>query len=184
MKIAAKIFTLAFLAAALALTGCSKKPQRATPDQTVIGPNGGGTVTPMDLTTTADPNSTLEQRPEGVTEDEFTIRGLLKPVYFAYDQSAIKQAERAKLEEAAKYLKEHPEHRLLLEGYCDWRGTAEYNLSLGDRRASAAKKFLLGLGVDAKRLESSSKGSLEAAKSGTEEQMTKDRRAEIVILKK
>jgi len=57
-------------------------------------------------------------------------------------------------------------------------------LSLGDRRANAAKKFLLSLGVATTKLESNSKGSLEATKSGTEEQMSKDRRAEVVILKK
>ncbi len=184
MKIVAKIFTLAFLATAIALTGCSKKPKRPSPDQTMMGPNGGGSINPLDVNTVADANSGLEQRPEGVIEDEFTIRGLLQPVYFDYDKSGIKQSERTKLEAAAEYLKAHPEHRLLLEGYCDWRGTAEYNSSLGDRRANAAKKFLLSLGVATTKLESNSKGSLEAIKSGTEEQMSKDRRAEVVILKK
>jgi peptidoglycan-associated lipoprotein len=119
-----------------------------------------------------------------VLEDEFTIRGLLQPVYFDFDKSVIKQGERSKLEAAVDYLKKNPAHRLLLEGHCDWRGTAEYNLGLGDRRAGASKQFVLKLGVDAKKLETLSKGSLDAVKNGTDEQMGKDRRVDLVILKK
>jgi peptidoglycan-associated lipoprotein len=185
MKIVVKLFSLAFVAAALVLTGCTKKPVRPSPDQTLMGPNTGGTVTPMavETPTTVDQNSQLQAR-EGVLEDEFTIRGLLQPVYFEFNQSTIKQSERAKFDAAIDYLKKNPQHRLLLEGHCDWRGTAEYNLGLGDRRAGASKQYVLKLGVDAKRLETLSKGSLDAVKNGTEEQMAKDRRVDLVILKK
>ena len=186
MKINVKFFSLSFAAAALVLSGCTKKPVRPTPDQTMMGPQTGGTVTPMAVEppTTIDQNSQLQPRTDGVLEDEFTIRGLLQPVYFDFDKSTIKQSERAKLEAAVDYLKKNPAHRLLLEGHCDWRGTAEYNLGLGDRRAGASKQFVLKLGVDAKKLETLSKGSLDAVKSGTDEQMGKDRRVDLVILKK
>jgi peptidoglycan-associated lipoprotein len=186
MKIVVKLFSLAFVAAALVLTGCTKKPVRPSPDQTVMGPQTGGTVTPIAVETpmTVDQNSQLQPRGDGVLEDEFTIRGLLQPVYFDFDKSAIKQGERAKLEAAVDYLKKNPAHRLLLEGHCDWRGTAEYNLGLGDRRAGASKQYVIKLGVDAKKLETLSKGSLDAVKNGTEEQMGKDRRVDLVILKK
>jgi peptidoglycan-associated lipoprotein len=70
----------------------------------------------------------------------------------------------------------------LLEGHCDWRGTAEYNLGLGDRRANAAKKYLLSLGVAADRLESVSKGSLEASKNADDATMAKDRRVDLVVV--
>ena len=186
MKINVKLFSLAFVAAALVLTGCTKKPVRPSPDQTVFGPQTGGTVTPIAVEppTTVDQNSQLQPRTDGVLEDEFTIRGLLQPVYFDFDKSTIKQSERSKLEAAVDYLKKNPAHRLLLEGHCDWRGTAEYNLGLGDRRAGASKQYVLKLGVDAKKLETLSKGSLDAVKSGTDEQMGKDRRVDLVILKK
>ena len=186
MKINVKLFSLAFVAAALVLSGCTKKPVRPSPDQTVLGPQTGGTVTPIAVETpiAVDQNSQLQQRPDGVLEDEFTIRGLLQPVYFDLDKSAIKQGERAKLEAAVDYLKKNPSHRLLLEGHCDWRGTAEYNMGLGDRRASAGKQYVLKLGVDAKKLETLSKGSLDAAKNAPEDQMAKDRRVDLVILKK
>ena len=185
MKIVVKLFSLAFVAAALVLTGCTKKPVRPSPDQTMMGPQTGGTVTPIavETPTSVDPNSQLKER-DGVLEDEFTIRGLLQPVYFDFDKSAIKQSERTKLEAAVDYLKKNPAHRLLLEGHCDWRGTAEYNLGLGDRRAGAAKQYVLKLAVDTKKLETLSKGSFDAAKNGTEEQMGKDRRVDLVILKK
>jgi peptidoglycan-associated lipoprotein len=186
MKIAVKLFSLAFVAAALVVTGCTKKPIRPSPDQTVIGPQTGGVVTPMvvDTQTTVDPNSLLQPRGDGVLEDEFTIRGLLQPVYFDFDRFAIKASERTKLDAAVDYLKKNPGHRLLLEGHCDWRGTAEYNLGLGDRRAGASKQYVLKLGVDTKKLETLSKGSLDAVKNGTDEQMGKDRRVDLVILKK
>jgi peptidoglycan-associated lipoprotein len=186
MKINVKLFSLAFVAAALVLSGCTKKPVRPSPDQTVMGPQTGGTVTPIavETPTTVDQNSQLQPRGDGVLEDEFTIRGLLQPVYFDFDKSAIKQGERAKLEAAVDYLKKNPAHRLLLEGHCDWRGTAEYNLGLGDRRASAAKQYVLKLGVDTKKLETLSKGSLDAVKNAPDDQMAKDRRVDLVILKK
>ena len=88
MKIVVKLFSLAFVAAALVLTGCTKKPVRPSPDQTVMGPQTGGTVTPIavEQPTTVDQNSQLQPRGDGVLEDEFTIRGLLQPVYFDFDK--------------------------------------------------------------------------------------------------
>ena len=100
-----------------------------------------------------------------------------------WPESAIKASERSKLQEAANYLSQHPEHRILLEGHCDWRGTAEYNLGLGDRRANAAKRYLATL-TSADKIETLSKGSLDAAQNGDDEARARDRRVEIVILKK
>ena len=112
------------------------------------------------------------------------IKGLIQPVYFDFDSSAIKASERAKLQEAQKYLSEPADHRLLLEGHCDWRGTAEYNLGLGDRRAAAARQYLESIGVASAKIEIRSKGDLDAIENAAEDQMAKDRRAEIIILKK
>ena len=96
----------------------------------------------------------------------------------------MKAAERVKLQAAKDYLAKHPDQRLLLEGHCDWRGTAEYNLGLGDRRAGRAKKYLASIGVAADKVETLSKGSEEAKKNADDATRAKDRRVELVILKK
>jgi peptidoglycan-associated lipoprotein len=81
-------------------------------------------------------------------------------------------------------LDKNPGYKLLLEGHCDWRGTAEYNLGLGDRRAAAARQYLESIGVASAKIEIRSKGDLDAIENAAEDQMSKDRRAEIIILKK
>jgi peptidoglycan-associated lipoprotein len=187
MNIVAKQLTLVLIGAALLLAGCSQKPTRPTPNQTVMGPATGGQniAPPTDVNTGF--NNVPDLQPRSAGEDfgpDGQLRGKLEAAYFDFDKSDIKPAERAKLQAAAQYLKDHPEQRLLLEAHCDWRGTAEYNLSLGDRRANAAKKYLGTIGVAAERLETLSKGSLEATKSSAEAVMAKDRRVEFVILKK
>ncbi len=184
MKLASKSLCIVAAGAAL-LAGCAKKPVRPNPTETALGPQtGGGALTPTEIPTTAEPNSGLESRPPGVIEDKDTIRGLLESVYFDFDSPAVKAGERAKLHAAKDYLDKHPDQRLLLEGHCDWRGSAEYNLGLGDRRASGAKKFLATIGVPADRLETISKGSEEANKNADDATMSKDRRVDLVILKR
>jgi len=174
----------ALVCAAVLFTGCTQKP-RSTPADTLPATPAGGTIEPTKMGDLTDPSANgLQQRPDGVIEDADTIRNLLQPVYFDFDKSAIKQAERAKISAAADYLKKTPQYRLMLEGHCDWRGTAEYNVGLGDHRAQEVKKFLQTLGVAADKLVIQSKGSLGATEKGTEEQMSKDRRVEIVVLKK
>lgn len=183
MNIAVKKLCLVVASAALVLSGCSKKPQRPDPSATVLGPSGGGTINPMDLNAMVDPSAAgLEQRDPNIIEDANSIRGMFQPVYFDFDKSDIKQSERSKLQEAANYLKDHPEQRILLEGHCDWRGTAEYNLGLGDRRANAAKRYLSSL-APADRIETLSKGSLDASQNADDATMARDRRVDIVILK-
>jgi peptidoglycan-associated lipoprotein len=185
MKFASKSLCIAASIAAALLVGCSKKPVRPDPSATALGPQtgGAGSLTPTDISTTADMNSQLQAR-DGVIEDANTIRGLLQPVYFEFDKSSVKPDERAKLQAAKDYLDKNPQYRLLLEGHCDWRGTSEYNLGLGDRRANESKKYLISLGVPADKLETLSKGSEEAAKNGDDATMAKDRRDDLVILKK
>jgi peptidoglycan-associated lipoprotein len=184
MNTASKKLFLVLASAAFVLAGCSKKPKRPDPSSTVLGPTGGGALTPSDVSVTNDANTGLEQRPPGVIETDDMIKGLLGAVYFDFDKSSVKEPERAKIQAAKDYLAKNPTHRILFEGHCDWRGTDEYNLSLGDRRATAAKKYLISLGVAADKVEANSKGSLEAAKNADDATMTKDRRAEIIVLKK
>jgi peptidoglycan-associated lipoprotein len=179
----------ALLSIAVIFAGCTKKPRPTPADTTMTGPAAGtSAVNPENLGNLTEPSAAgLQPRSAnaaGIIEDENTIRGLLQPVYFEFDKSAVKQDERKKISDAADYLKKNAQYRMLLEGHCDWRGTAEYNLGLGDRRAQAVRQFLQNLGVPKEKLETLSKGSLGAAEKGSEEQMAKDRRTDFVILKK
>ena len=123
----------------------------------------------------------LTERPEGFDPQGYN-RSALQAVYFDFDKSDIKPGERSKLQMAKGYLDLNPGYRLLLEGHCDWRGTAEYNLGLGDRRANATKHYLQSLGVAADRLETVSKGSLEAMTNEDSAAMAKERRVDLVVV--
>jgi peptidoglycan-associated lipoprotein len=185
MNNVSKKLCLVLASAVLVLAGCRKKPARPAPNQTVLGPAGGGTgLSPTELSAVSDPMSELRPRSEGdVIDDGTTIRNLLQSVYFEFDSSAIKASERSKLQAAKEYLDQNPGTRLLLEGRADWRGTAEYNLGLGDRRANASKRYLATVGVGNDKLETTSKGSLEALQNASEADAAKDRRVDLVIIK-
>ena len=185
MKLASKSLCILAASAAAILAGCSKKPVRPDPSATALGPQsgGGGALTPTEVPVTQD-NSALQTRDPNIFEDANTIRGLLQPVYFDFDKSSVKAAERPKLQAAKDYLDKNPQYRLLVEGHCDWHGTSEYNLGLGDRRANESKKYLIQLGVSADKIETLSKGSEEAKKNADDATAAKDRRDELVILKK
>lgn len=185
MNLAAKkLFPV--LAAALILSGCAHKPTRPTPDQTMMGMKGGtgDNLAPSNVATNFDGSGLTQRDPNDTFDPNGQLRGKLESVYFDYDRFDIKPAERTKLQAAAQYLKDHADQRILLEGRCDWHGTAEYNLGLGDRRANAVKKYLGTIGVPADKIETVSKGSLEAVKEADDATAAKDRRVELVILKK
>ncbi|MGA3008270.1 MAG: OmpA family protein [Opitutaceae bacterium] len=184
MKFLSSKFSLILISAAVLFAGCATKTKRPTPDQTVIGPNGASGLNPESVSTTDQTAAGLQERlPEGAIDDGKLIHGLLPSVYFDFDQSAIKRDERKKLVDAVKYLTDNPTKKLLLEGHCDARGTDEYNMSLGDRRAQSVKNYLVKAGVSEDRLETLSKGSLEATKGGTEDQMRHDRRVDLDVKK-
>ena len=185
MKILPKFLALAAAASALLLlTGCPKKPTRSVPLDTTLGSQQDSAIIPTDLV--ADQDSLLTPRdplPPGWTDEGAFYRGVMESVYFDFDRSAVATRERPKVEAAVKWMKENPAKRVVLEGHCDWRGTAEYNLGLGDRRATAVRKYLESLGVDSKRLEIISKGDIDAKEGGTDAEMAKDRRVDFLVLK-
>ncbi|NRA64898.1 MAG: OmpA family protein [Pseudobacteriovorax sp.] len=79
-------------------------------------------------------------------------------VYFDYDQHSVKSESRPVLEQLAQYMRSQPNERLRVEGHCDERGSTEYNLALGQRRAEAVRRYLINLGVDGGQLTSVSFG--------------------------
>jgi peptidoglycan-associated lipoprotein len=181
MKNLSKILTLSLAASALFLAACSKKPVRPTPD-TTMG-TGSDTIDPNSVAVNdIAPGTSLEGRTAGSPDE--ANHSVVEPIYFALDRAAVAPAERPKLQAAVKWLNDNPDKNLVLVGHCDWRGTAEYNLGLGDRRANSVKRFLESLGVNAARLETLSKGSVDAKQTGGESEWAKDRRVDFVELKK
>lgn len=188
MKNLPKLLVLAAaVSALLLLTGCPKKPDRSTPLDTSMGQQTAPTVTPVDLSAVADQNTLLTPRDGSMEEVEAGKPGYqvaeMQSVYFDFDRSAVAARERPKIEAAVKWMNANAGKRVVLEGHCDWRGTAEYNLGLGDRRANAVKKYLESLGIDSKRLEIISKGDIDAKEGGSDADMAKDRRVDFYVIK-
>lgn len=102
-------------------------------------------------------------------------------IYFDYDSSDILSSETAALEAKAQWLKANPNVKTTIEGHCDERGTSEYNLALGDRRAARTKSFLEKLGISGTRMETVSYGEEKPAVVGNnEDAWSKNRRAHFV----
>ena len=103
-------------------------------------------------------------------------------VYFAFDSAALTAEAQATLTRQAALLKMNPSATVTIEGHCDERGTREYNLALGERRASASRDFLLAQGIDAARVRIISYGKERPAVQGSNEQAwAKNRRAATII---
>lgn len=119
----------------------------------------------------------------GMYNGRLMQEGILPPVYFGFDSSSVGASERSKLQQAADYLIDNPSDGLLIQGRADWYGTAEYNLALGDRRANSVRDYLRTLGISPGRMETLSKGSLEATPGLPKSESYVDRRADLIILK-
>jgi len=105
-----------------------------------------------------------------------------EPIFFGFDQYNIGADERAKLQDVANYLDSNPEARILIEGYCDWKGTPAYNKSLGDRRASSVKQYLADLGADTNRVDVLSMGDEFATPNADSTTSALERKAHFVVL--
>jgi len=110
-------------------------------------------------------------------------QGPLKDIYFAFDSYELDDAARSQLQEDGTWLKEHAQARVEIEGHCDERGTVEYNLALGAKRARAAKDYLVALGISGDRLSTISYGEeLPLCQEHDEECWQKNRRCHFVVL--
>lgn len=119
---------------------------------------------------------------EGFSDPLNTIRPF-DAVLFGFDQYNLSAEERPKLQEIAEFMQSNVNARLLIEGYCDWKGTPEYNKSLGDRRATTVKNYLIELGSDSNRIDTVSIGDETAIPNADNTQARLDRRAAFVVTK-
>lgn len=104
-------------------------------------------------------------------------------IFFGFDQYNVDSEDMATLQSQAQWLQRNPAVRVLLEGHADERGTRDYNLALGERRANAAKNYLASLGVNPSRIEVISYGKERPAELGsTEEAYARNRRAVTVVI--
>lgn len=166
------LVTAAFAALALPLTGCAKKkapvPPPAPPAPAPVTPAPAPAPAPE-----ATPAPAPAPAPAPVTAAD------LKTVYFALDSWVLDDGARAALDANAKMLREHADLAVRIEGHCDERGTVEYNLSLGEKRAGAVKDYLAAAGVEAARLSTISYGKERPVAEGHDEAAwSKNRRAE------
>lgn len=149
-----------FMALALALLasfGCAKKQDDQTPAD--------------ELAMTAEEQQAAAQISSGI-------------IYFEYDRFDLKAESKAVLTQKAEVIKRFPQLRVTIGGHCDERGTQEYNLALGERRARAAYEFLLNLGVGAGQMEMVSYGKLHPAVEGSgESAWARNRRDEFQVYK-
>ena len=128
--------------------------------------------------------SLVAKREPGIAGEVFESR-LLKDIHFDFDRYDIRPEDTQILKENAALLSKYPQVKVQVEGHCDERGTNEYNLALGERRASAAKKYLVSLGISTDRISSISYGEEKPLDTGhDEEAWSKNRRGHFVILSK
>ena len=149
------------MVASVVLLGCAKKGAKSTPavpsQQVDANTSDSGPLPPALVPSpVVDPDplrGDLESVNRYVVE-----QGLLSPVYFDYDRSGLRDDARSTLQQNAAFMRAHPEFVVTIEGHCDERGTIEYNLGLGQLRASSAREYLSDLGVQSERMRTVSFG--------------------------
>jgi peptidoglycan-associated lipoprotein len=158
------------LVCALCTTGCRRKPKTsAIGDDNIGGIAGSGLGAEYGLSS----------RPEGGL-DVLAVK--FENVLFDYDSTQISETQRAKIEAVADFMKKNARVGALVEGHCDERGSAEYNMALGERRALAVRAYLVGLGIDGAIIQTKSYGEEMPVAPGNDEAAWRlNRRAEFVL---
>jgi peptidoglycan-associated lipoprotein len=169
----------------LVAVSCSKKAVEVDPNAEATS-QGAVTETSLEDGETAEDAARIAE--EGLTKKEAAARADALTAFantdiaFYYDSSAIQDSEIANLEAKSEWLKENPSVRITIEGHCDDRGSTDYNLALGDRRAARVKAFLESLGIEADRMVTVSYGEERPVDpAATEAAWAKNRRANFVI---
>jgi len=156
------------IAAAVALSGCGKKP--------VAEP----VAEPMDTQALRGDDLPLTDRDETIYVEPGA--GVFENIHFEFDKYRIRPDDEPILQRIARWLKENENIRVLIEGHCDERGTNEYNMALGEQRALAARRYLVGLGVSSDRLVTISYGEERPLdRASNEDAWARNRRAQFSV---
>ncbi len=200
MNRVAKAFLIGLVLIAVAIVPACKTKKtpapKVTPTETTATVPPVPTVTTTTETRVTNPPDFVQPPPPTITTETLPTdleelnrvaeaRGYLQDAFFAFDESTLTADAQTALTTSASWLKKNPQYSLLVEGHCDERGTEQYNLALGDRRANSAKEYLVALGVDAGRIRTVSYGEERPFDPGHDEAAwAKNRRAHLVIVGK
>lgn len=164
------------LALLLVMAACSKKaPPASTPSES------GGTPPPATSPSWTPEKATPTLEVE-TSADLFNKQGVLKRIHFETDKWEIVPEDRQVLKENAAWILAHPQFKVTVEGHCDERNTEAYNLALGERRANAAKEYLVGLGVPASKIQTVSYGKARPVCTDHDEACWKQNRRDEFVL--
>ncbi len=164
------LFPLLLVVSLLTLGGCGGKDD----SDKVVAPQADNTAIGAE--------ESLESKSLGIMEGRTS--GPMLPVYFDFDSSAIRSDQVSRIQVNADFIMKTPEVAIKIEGNCDPRGTREYNMALGERRAQSARKYLVNLGVDNSRLTTTSYGAERILLHGHDElSWSQNRRDDFVIVK-
>lgn len=199
-----KFLTFLFLGLCFVLfaCGCAKKPVQVGEEAGLateeVGPSAPGATPPAPevqegagvgeealagVESQEEERAPAAERGYGREISEARTSAPMLPIYFDFDKYNIRSDMKARMERNARFLLDHPQVKIQIQGNCDERGTNEYNLALGERRAKSAKAYLVNLGVDPDRMETVSFGEERPLDPGhNKEAWAKNRRDDFVIL--
>lgn len=193
-----KGFTLGLLLVLIALipacrTGRTRRvatPTTATtatvPEVAPTAPRETRVETPPVDFVAEDPRPVAEELPRDIEQLNRVAhdRGFLRDAFFSYDEAGLTTDAQASLSASASWLQRNPQYNLLIEGHCDERGTEQYNLALGDRRANTARDYLVTLGIAPSRIRTVSYGEERPFQAGSDESAFRlNRRAHLVLVR-
>jgi len=145
---------LSLFAAVILVGACETAPEE-TAETSSMGTTSSSTSTATSEST----ESTALPAPEAGSQEDLTVQ-VGDRVFFAFDSSELSGEAQDTLQRLAAWMQANPSVTITIEGHCDERGTREYNLALGERRASAARDFVVALGIDPNRLDTISYGCI------------------------
>jgi peptidoglycan-associated lipoprotein len=186
-------FAVGVLVGSVALMGCPKRPEVVGAGPAAVGPAAAVAPTPAapaaprtgetPVTRPAAPSERpVQPAAPAAPAGPAVAASPLKDVFFDYDKAAIKDDQKVAITENVAWLKANGSAKVTLEGHCDERGTAEYNLGLGERRAKAVKDYLIAAGIPADRVSTISYGKERPFVLGHDESAWKwNRRGHFVV---
>jgi peptidoglycan-associated lipoprotein len=173
---------LAFVAAVALAAGCSSKPKASSA-------SAAGSSAPSAPAPTPVEPADVVVTPEGsapdagsVTVEDLNRRGYLKDVFFDLDRAEVRGDQREVLDQNGAWLRKRTEVKIIIEGHCDERGTAQYNMALGERRAQTVTDYLVALGIAPSRIQVMSYGKERPFSHGHDDSSwAQNRRAHFVV---